>query len=40
MISEPRSASLAERVTRMPVAVEISSAGICAARPSPIVSSE
>ena len=31
---------LAERVTRMPVAVEISSAGICATRPSPIVSSE
>ena len=30
----------AERVTRMPVATEISSAGICAHRPSPTVSSE
>ena len=30
----------AERVTMMPVATEISSAGICAARPSPTVSSE
>ena len=29
-----------ERVTRMPVATEISSAGICAHRPSPTVSSE
>ena len=32
--------SEAERVTRMPVATEISSAGICAHRPSPMVSSE
>ena len=38
--SEPRSASDALRVTMMPVATEMSSAGICAARPSPIVSSE
>ena len=38
---EPRSLSApAERVTRMPVATEISSAGICAHRPSPIDSSE
>ena len=36
MISLPRSLSLPERVTITPVAVEISSAGICAARPSPI----
>ena len=37
----PRSCSEpAERVTRMPVATEISSAGICAQRPSPIDSSE
>ena len=40
VISLPRFASLPERVTMMPVAVEISSAGICAARPSPTVSSE
>ena len=32
--------SEAERVTMMPVATEISSAGICATRPSPTVSSE
>ena len=32
--------SVAARVTMMPVAVEISSAGICATRPSPIDSSE
>ena len=38
--SVPRSSSEAERVTRMPVATEISSAGICAHRPSPTVSSE
>ena len=40
--SSPRfaSVSVAARVTMMPVAVEISSAGICAARPSPIDSSE
>ena len=39
--SLPRSFSEpAERVTRMPVATEISSAGIWAQRPSPIVSSE
>ena len=38
---EPRSSSApAERVTRMPVATEISSAGIWAHRPSPIDSSE
>ncbi len=38
---EPRSWSApAERVTRMPVATEISSAGIWAQRPSPIDSSE
>ena len=37
----PRSFSEpAERVTRMPVATEISSAGICAQRPSPIDISE
>ena len=39
-ISVPRSFSEAERVTMMPVATEISSAGIWAARPSPTVSSE
>ena len=39
-ISEPRSVLEPERVTMMPVATEISSAGICAARPSPTVSSE
>ncbi len=39
-MSVPRSSSEAERVTRMPVATEISSAGICAHRPSPTVSSE
>ena len=39
-MSEPRSFSEAERVTRMPVATEISSAGICAHRPSPTVSRE
>ena len=39
-ISEPRSRSEPERVTMMPVATEISSAGIWAARPSPTVSSE
>ena len=39
-MSEPRSLSDAARVTMMPVATEISSAGICAARPSPTVSSE
>ena len=39
-MSLPRSFSDAERVTRMPVATEISSAGICAQRPSPTVSSE
>jgi hypothetical protein len=39
-ISEPRSRSDADRVTMMPVATEISSAGIWAARPSPTVSSE
>ncbi len=38
--SEPRSVSDAARVTMMPVATEISSAGIWAARPSPTVSSE
>ena len=38
-MSDPRSASLPERVTMMPIAVEISRAGICAARPSPMVSS-
>ena len=37
---EPRSSELAARVTMMPVATEISSAGICAARPSPTLSSE
>ena len=37
-MSEPRSVSEAARVTMMPVATEISSAGICAARPSPTVS--
>jgi hypothetical protein len=37
---EPRSCVLAARVTMMPVATEISSAGICAARPSPTDSSE
>ena len=36
-MSEPRSASLPDRVTMMPIAVEIRSAGIWAARPSPIV---
>ena len=37
----PRSSCApAERVTRMPVATEISSAGICAHRPSPTDSSE
>ena len=40
VISLPRSFCDAERVTRMPVATEISSAGICAHRPSPTVSSE
>ena len=40
VMSLPRSFSDAERVTRMPVATEISSAGICAHRPSPTVSSE
>ena len=39
-MSEPRSRSEAERVTMMPVATEINSAGICAASPSPTVSSE
>src|SRR5919202_1088911 len=39
-MSLPRSRSEAERVTMMPVATEMSSAGICAARPSPTVSSE
>ena len=39
-ISLPRSRSDAARVTRMPVATEISSAGICAARPSPTVRAE
>ena len=39
-MSEPRSPVEAERVTMMPVATEISSAGICAHRPSPTVSSE
>ncbi len=39
-MSEPRSWSEAERVTMMPVATEISSAGIWAARPSPTVSIE
>ena len=39
VMSDPRSASLPERVTMMPVAVEIRSAGIWAARPSPIVRS-
>jgi hypothetical protein len=39
-MSLPRSSSDAERVTRMPVATEISSAGIWAHRPSPTVSSE
>ena len=34
------SPSVAERVTMMPVAVEISSAGIWETRPSPTVSSE
>ena len=37
-MSLPRSPGAA--VTMMPVATEISSAGICAARPSPTVSSE
>jgi len=36
----PRSSLLAARVTMMPVATEISSAGICAARPSPTDSRE
>ncbi len=40
VISVPRSALVADRVTRIPVAVEMSRAGICAARPSPTVSSE
>jgi hypothetical protein len=39
-MSVPRSSSDAERVTRMPVATEISSAGIWAHSPSPTVSSE
>ena len=39
-MSEPRSRSEAARVTMMPAATEINSAGICAARPSPTVSSE
>ena len=39
-VSVPRSSSDAARVTMMPVAIEIISAGICAARPSPTVSSE
>jgi hypothetical protein len=39
-MSFPRSTSEAERVTRMPVPTEISSAGICAHRPSPTDSSE
>ena len=39
-MSLPRSFSEVERVTMMPVATEISSAGIWAARPSPTVSSE
>jgi hypothetical protein len=39
-MSLPRSFSEAERVTMMPVATEISRAGIWAARPSPTVSSE
>ena len=39
-MSLPRSFSEAERVTRMPVATEMSSAGICAHRPSPTVRSE
>ena len=34
------SPSVAERVTMMPVAIEISSAGIWETRPSPTVSSE
>ena len=38
--SVPRSSLEAERVTMMPVATEMSSAGICAARPSPTLSSE
>ncbi len=36
--SEPMSASLAARVTMMPVATESSRAGICETRPSPMVS--
>jgi hypothetical protein len=39
-MSLPRSFSDAERVTMMPVATEMSRAGIWAARPSPTVSSE
>lgn len=38
--SAPRSFSEFERVTRMPVATEMSSAGICAHRPSPTLSKE
>ena len=38
--SVPRSSLEDERVTMMPVATEMSSAGICAARPSPTLSSE
>ena len=38
--SVPRSDSEALRVTMMPAATEMSSAGICAVRPSPIVRSE
>ena len=38
-MSLPRSDSLDERVTMMPMAVEIRRAGVWAARPSPIVSS-
>ena len=36
-ISSPSELSLAPLVTRMPAAVETSSAGICATRPSPMV---
>ncbi len=39
-MSLPRSRSDAARVTMIPVATEMSSAGICAASPSPTVSSE
>ncbi len=39
-MSLPRSRSEAARVTMMPAATEINSAGICAASPSPTVSSE